>query len=166
MKKYALMLLLSSVMISMPAYSSKSLCSKNEQIVFSCSLGKKTLSVCASSNISPTSGYLQYRLGKKNKAEIAFPDSSKIADRKLIQARTLMFAGGGGAYLRFINGSFNYVVFTAIGRGWGTKDGVSVLKNGKPIANLMCQDVPVSLMGDDFFTRAGLGTDDTEFVLP
>ena len=46
------------------------------------------------------------------------------------------------------------------------RSGVSVEKNNKLIANLKCQDIPVSIMGDEFFTRAGLPVDKNEFFPP
>jgi hypothetical protein len=154
--------------ISLPALSTESHCREQEQTVFSCSLGKKIVSVCASKDISPTNGYVQYRFGPKSAPELIFPTPIKPANRAVMRFGTLMFSGGGGAYLRFINGRYNYIVYTAIGKGWGTKDGVSVEKNHKLIANLKCQDVPTSKLGEDFFTSAGLTVDQEqdEFSLP
>lgn len=152
---------------SSSAIAADSHCSEQEQTVFACSLGEKIVSVCASKDISQAGGYLQYRFGKPKAPELMFPSTTKpFSHRSDIQARTLMFSGGGGAYLRFINGKYNYIVYTAIGKGWGTKDGVSVEKDGKLIANLKCRDVPVSILGEDFFTRAGLTSDQDEFLLP
>lgn len=49
-------------------------CTDNELTLFSCSLKKsKTVSVCASKDLSPKSGYLQYRFGKLGKIEITIP---------------------------------------------------------------------------------------------
>ena len=153
-------------LVSLSANATESHCSELEQTVFSCSVGKKIVSVCASKDISPTGGYLQYRFGKKDAPELIFPATTEPSQRSDIQARTLMFSGGGGSYLRFIKGRNNYIVYTAIGKGWGTKDGVSVEQDNKLVANLKCQDVPVSIVGDDFFSRAGLATDQNEFELP
>ena len=153
-------------LVSLPTNAIESHCSELEQTIFSCSVGKKIVSVCASKDISPTSGYLQYRFGKKGAPELVFPASTEPSQRSDVQARTLMFSGGGGGYLRFIKGRNDYIVYTAIGKGWGTKDGVSVEQDHKLIANLKCQDVPVSIVGDDFFSRAGLATDQDEFELP
>lgn len=166
MKFNSLMQITLGFVISFSANASDSLCSAQEQTVFSCSLGKKIVSVCASTTISPTSGYIQYRFGKINAPELTFPVSTNGVDRSVIQARNLMFSGGGGSYLRFINGHINYIVYTAIGKGWGTKDGVSVIKDTKAISNLKCRDVPVSKMGVDFFTQAGLSSDKDEYSLP
>lgn len=164
MKLYAVISIGLCYMISLSAIASDTHCSEQEQIIFSCSLGKKIVSVCASSDLSPNSGYLQYRFGERNAPEFIFPVSAEPANR--IQARTLMFAGGGGSYLRFINGQYHYIVYTAIGKGWGVKDGVSVEKDNKLIANLRCQDVPVSKLSEEFFIHAGLATDENEFSLP
>lgn len=152
---------------ALPVWAAESLCHEREQIIFSCSLGKKMVSVCASNDFSASKGYLQYRFGQKDALEMAFPDLTEAAPAsQSIQARTLMFAGGGGGYLRFINGLHHYIVYTAIGKGWGVKDGVAVEKDNQLIANLECQDVPVSKLSEEFFTRTGLLVDQNEFQIP
>lgn len=77
-----------------------------------------------------------------------------------------MFASGGGAYIRFRNGQYQYVVYSAIGKGWGAKDGVAVENQEKLLKYFSCQDVPVSKLGQDFFTKAGIAEDQAEFELP
>ncbi len=150
-----------------PAGATASHCQKQEQVIFSCSLGKKIVSVCASNDFSADSGYLQYRFGPFGIPELMLPAlSAPVPASQLIQARSLMFAGGGGGYLRFINGQYHYIVYTAIGKGWGTKDGVAVERNHQVIANLECQDVPVSKISAEFFLRAGLSIDQNEFEIP
>jgi hypothetical protein len=167
MKQIAFKLVGLAYWVSATAMAANSHCTGQEQVIFSCSVGEKIVSVCASKNISPTNGYLQYRFGKPNAPELIFPSSTKPSfPRSGIQARTLMFSGGGGSYLRFINRKYNYIVYTAIGKGWGAKDGVWVEKDGKPIADLRCRDIPVSKLGDDFFTQAGLASDQDEFLPP
>ena len=54
----------------------------------------------------------------------------------------------------------------AISKGWGAKDVVAGEKNNQLIANLECQDVPVSKLSEEFFTRAGLLADQDEFQIP
>lgn len=135
--------------------------------IFLFALGKKMVSVCASSDFSASSGYLQYRFGQKDALELAFPDlTESVPASQSVQARTLMFAGGGGGYLRFINGPYHYIVYTAIGKGWGAKDGVAVEKNNQLIANLECQEITVSKLSEAFFTHAGLSADQNEFQIP
>lgn len=152
--------------ISWPAIAADSHCGQGEEIVFSCSLGKKLVSVCAANNLSPATGYVQYHFGPKSQPELLFPPATESADRSVIRSGTLMFSGGGGAYLRFINGGYSYIVYTAIGKGWGTKEGVVVEKDHKQISSLKCLDVPDLKLGEDFFASAGLVADQDEFELP
>lgn len=140
-------------------------CSKEESVIFNCSVGKNTVSVCASSPIDKESGYLQYRFGPVGSPELAYPDKLKPPANS-VTADTLTFAGGGGAYLRFTRNRYSYTVYTAIGQGWGEKAGVSVEKNGKRQINLSCKDRPVSELGPDFFDQAGLTKDESGFDLP
>lgn len=154
-------------LLAAPVWAAESHCRAQERIIFSCSLGKKTVSVCASDDLSTTSGYLQYRFGPKDTLELAFPDVTQATPAaSYVQARTLMFAGGGGGYLRFINGAHHYIVYTAIGKGWGAKDGVAVEKNGQFVTNLECRDVPLSELSEEFFNQAGLPADQHEFRIP
>jgi hypothetical protein len=88
------------------ANAADSHCSDQEQIVFSCSLGKKIVSVYTSAELTPTSGYLQYRFGAKNVLELILPASRNSTQKETILANTLIFAGGG----------------------WGTKEGVLIKK--------------------------------------
>jgi hypothetical protein len=145
------------------------LCQPSEAVVFSCPVkGQRTVSICASKPLTATEGYLQYRFGKGEKSEIALPkDASGSANwRKEVAGRSLMFAGGGGAYLRFANQSFSYVVYTAIGRGWGEKQGLFVLKDGQMISNLKCTGKHQSQMGLALFEQAGIAEDSEELELP
>ncbi len=152
---------------SLPLLAAETHCREQELVIFSCSLGKKIVSVCASNDFSFSNGYLQYRFGQKSALELVFPTLIEVTGRsQLIQARTLMFAGGGGGYLRFINGQYHYIVYTAMGKGWGVKDGVAIEKDSRLIANLACQDVPISKLSEELFTRAGLSMDRIEFLIP
>ncbi len=149
-----------------PALAAGTHCSQAEETVFSCNLGHKVVSVCASQEVTQHSGYIQYRFGALGrKPELSFPKTT-VKPGKVIQARTLMFAGGGGDYLRFNSGKTSYIVYSAIGKGWGTKDGVAVERHGKLATHLECQDVPTSKMGRFFFDQAGLREDAREFELP
>jgi len=161
-----LILISAACLAACSALAADTFCSIHEQIVFSCTFGKNIVSVCASDDLSPTRGYLQYRFGPKNSTAFSLPPSTQPSSRASIRARTLMFSGGGGGYIRFLNGRYHYIVYTAIGKGWGTKDGVAVEKDGKLIRHFTCQDVPVSKIGEEFFSRAGLAADQEEFSLP
>jgi hypothetical protein len=140
-------------------------CEQDESIIFNCRTGKKIVSVCASKTISASSGYLQYRFGPKGAPELILP-ATKIPLNADIQADTLTFAGGGGAYIRFKQAPYGYVVYTAIGRGWGDKAGIAVEKNNGLQVNLNCKKPVLSELGPDFFDKAGLSKDQIGFELP
>jgi hypothetical protein len=140
-------------------------CATDELIVFNCSTGKKIVSVCASKTMSATSGYLQYRFGRKGSPELIYPEV-KIPPKVDIQANTLTFAGGGGAYIRFKRDRHSYVVYTAIGRGWRDKAGIAVEIDHKLQVNLACKKPVLSELGPDYFDQAGLVKDQVGFDLP
>jgi hypothetical protein len=152
-------------MLGYSAVAADSLCSGQETRVFNCAAGSKIVSVCASTTLTKSAGYLQYRFGSKTAAEVQIPAAQTHPDTS-IKAGNLMFAGGGGAYLRFANGGYEYVVYTAIGKGWGTKEGVAVQKGGKPVANIKCSKLAESKLGAEFFEQAGLASDEGDFDLP
>jgi hypothetical protein len=134
-------------------------CSINERVVFSCATDSKVVSVCASADLA-----LSYRFGPPGRAEISYPPSS--GSRNLVKAGRWVFAGGGGAWLAFHRPPFRYIVYSAIGRGWHEKTGVAVEKDGRLLANLRCRGAPISELGPDFFSRAGIPDDERPFDLP
>jgi hypothetical protein len=77
-----------------------------------------------------------------------------------------MYSGGGGAFVRFDRGGYTYTVFTAIGRGWGQKEGVVVDTPGQRRIYLPCLQPAESLLGEDWFRQAGLPPAQSEFELP
>jgi hypothetical protein len=140
-------------------------CLPPQQTLFSCSTGNKSVSICGSPNLSAGSGSLQYRFGSPARLELSYPPTD--ADwRQFTRAGTLMFSGGGGAFLAFENTPFRYVVYTAAGRGWGSKAGVIVEKNRKRIASLACKGEVMSRLGPDLYSTAGIAESDENFELP
>ncbi|SDW49077.1 hypothetical protein SAMN05421783_104237 [Thiocapsa roseopersicina] len=147
------------------ADATNSHCSSGELVVFSCDTGKKTVSVCASPDLSARGGWVEYRFGPVGAPELVFP-AARSHPRHVVQAGTWGFSGGGGAFMQFSKAPYAYTVYTAIGKGWGEKSGVAVLKNGKRIANLPCLGPVQSELGPDLFGRAGLDDQPDAFELP
>lgn len=139
-------------------------CQAAEDVVFSCSTGKKFISVCASKNLSATSGYIQYRFGPLQKPELLFPDIGSHPAR-YATGGTLMYSGGGGAYMRFVNGVHSYIVYSGIGNGW-EKQGVAVEKNGKLLADVPCKTLSPEGFDAGFFEKAGIVEDVSGFEIP
>ena len=147
-------------------------CTATETVIFSCQTGVKLVSVCASRNLTPATGYLQYRFGTAGQPlELMLP-TGEIHPRKAAYGVNVAYAGGGAAWLRFSRGSHAYVVYSGIGR-WGPngatmeKRGLAVENNGKLIANLKCTGKSISELGPHWFTKAGYAPNDKEeFFLP
>ena len=152
----------------MPAVAAASSvdCTPAERTVFSCSTRTKKVSVCsAEGSAGGGPQLLQYRFGKPDAAELSYPPAG--ADwRQVVSGGTLTFSGGGGAFLSFANPPYRYVVYSAIGRGWGSKAGVVVERDGRRIAHLPCVGKPVSDVGPDLFSTADIKVVDDGFVLP
>lgn len=151
-----------------------SFCTPGETVVFSCYTSTaKLVSVCASNDAAPNRGYLQYRTGNpeaKTPLELTLP-AAQIPPPQAASGDTLSFSGGGGAWLRVSTKSTGFVAYTGIGK-WGPrgeirdKAGIAVERDGKLVANLKCTGKPISLLGPDWFAKAGIKTDDQGFDLP
>ena len=144
--------------------AASSQCTDTESVLFTCRSGKNIVSVCGS-KLSADAGKVQYRFGPEGAPKIRFPPAAQDW-RTRTRAGTLTYAGGGGAYVAFTNAPYRYVVYTAIGRGWGEKAGVAVEKNGKLVGNRSCAQEPVSELGPDLFRNAGFPADPGGFDLP
>ena len=158
--------LAAAVMLMVPGagHAGSSQCTGAESVLFACRIGKNVASVCAS-QLSAGAAQVQYRFGPKHSPTVNLPRAGSDW-REEVSVGVLTFAGGGGAYVPFKNGPYRYVVYTAIGRGWGEKAGVSVEKNGKRVRNLPCSRKPVSELGPDLFYGSGFPQDPAGFDLP
>jgi hypothetical protein len=153
--------------VTAAAGAAPSLCTADEAVLFSCRTAtKKFISVCAAKDLAPGRGYLQYRFGQPEKIELSVPADKSVPPPGSVVAGNLMFSGGGGAYLRFKATGYDYVVYTAVGRGWGEKDGVAVERDGKRLSHVSCADEPVSQLGPDLADKGGLQPDAGDFDLP
>ncbi|MDB5807228.1 MAG: hypothetical protein JWN73_4550 [Betaproteobacteria bacterium] len=124
----------------------ETLCAKEEQVAFSCHVKGKIVSLCASADLSAAGGAVQYRYGRKNALELAYPAAAQDP-RKVFSWGVAGYSGGGADYFRFANGGFGYTVYSGLGRGW-LKEGVTVEKDGKRVASLVSADQ--ALDGDNW----------------
>ena len=141
-------------------------CAPEEHVIFSCATARqKVVSLCASPAITPTAGYVQYRFGHAGQEpELIYP-ITREHPKKHFQSGTLMYSGGGGAYVKFRQGEYAYVVFTGIGKGWA-KEGVVVQQAGKQIAYIPCQGTWTSELGPAWFEQAAIPPDPGDFEIP
>ncbi|WP_215796720.1 hypothetical protein [Rheinheimera oceanensis] len=110
-----LCLFLSLISPALLAYEPASLCSADEQVIFACEVKHKLLSVCASADVSHTSGYMQYRFGQPDKIELTYP-ATKVAPQGRFFLSSAGFSGGGANIIRFNNSGYEYLVFDLMRR--------------------------------------------------
>jgi len=141
-------------------------CAPEEHVIFSCTTSRqKVISLCASFTLTSTAGYVQYRFGTPGQEpELVYPITPEHP-KQHFQSGTLTYSGGGGAYVKFTQGEYTYVVFTGIGRGWA-KEGVVVQQSGKQIAYLPCQGAWTSELGPAWFETAAIPPDSGDFDIP
>ncbi len=140
-----------------------SLCLSDEAVVFACSSVKgKTISLCSSSVLTASDGYLQYRYGVIGEIpELIFPKRPEHPTERFLSG-TVPYSGGGASYLKFHKGKYSYTVFTGIGKGW-EKEGVVVKKSGKQIAYVACDGPLISELGPVLFEDLELQKDPLEY---
>lgn len=80
-----------------------SLCKRDEVAIFSCNLGSKVVSLCASPDLAEAAGTMSYRFGKKGAIELEYPAAP-------MHPRTAFTAGidsaERGDFVRFSKGEF------------------------------------------------------------
>lgn len=153
-----------SAFVSEQLETSDTLCVAKEKIVFSCSAGKKIISVCSSENLSSDTGYVQYRYGTKTMTELTFPEQ-KNHPKDFAKGGNLTFSGGGGSYMRLNNGTYSYIVYSGIGKNW-EKDGLVVEKGGETLSNIPCKSSVVSNIGVGFYEKNAVPEDEAGFEIP
>ncbi len=151
-----LLVLAGLILAPSTALAAEGHCDATEQVVFSCSIGKKTVSVCASSDLSPEKGYVQYRFGPIGTPEISYPENPSNFRPITDMGRFVDNAFGG--WIRFTNGTYRYLVYSHEwqsdgGDSGGISQGVIVLKDGNRLATLSCKPKVIS----DFDTLSDSG---------
>ena len=116
-----------------------SLCQAGEVAIFSCAIGGKVASLCASPDIGPGQGSLSYRFGRKDAIELTHPDRPLPPDQAFSTA-VVGDAGFAGDIVRFSRGETRYTLYSIIVRWQGERNGIRVAKDGRRIADLRCKD--------------------------
>jgi hypothetical protein len=111
------------------------LCASTELNIFSCSTKNgKLISVCSELTTSKVAK-IEYRFGKMNKVELTLPKSSEDQ----VSYNSVMYSGGGGAYVRFNHGDIDYIVFSKMVKGEGASSGVLIHNKGKKSVSVRCK---------------------------
>ncbi|NLB59427.1 MAG: hypothetical protein GX805_13365 [Gammaproteobacteria bacterium] len=134
-------------------------CAGGEAVVFACATGTdRGVAICGSQDGA------QLRYIETGEDGGTGPDASRAASADF-RSGTLMYSGGGGAYLRFDRDGLEHTVYTGIGRGW-EKAGVVVQEDGRTVRELACQGEVTSLIGPELFERASIPADESGFEIP
>ncbi|WP_123515731.1 hypothetical protein [Pseudomonas frederiksbergensis] len=146
-KKYSFVLSFSLFIsaVTTPVFAggeNSTLCDSSEDIYFSCPLvGGKTVSICASGNDKPASGYVQYRYGVPGKVELIFPQKKDPPKGRFF----IVNASEGSVnmdIIKFKTGRYTYLVAQAF-VGF-----LTVLKDDKVVLRQSCD-----AGGDAFVSR-------------
>jgi len=105
-----------------------------------------------------------YRYGPLGQPELVYP-ARAAHPREHFRGSTVMYAGGGGAWIAFDRGGFTYFVYTAIGKAW-EKEGVLVRKGDVQVADIRCAGPYKSEIGPAFFEEADIPAGADEFDVP
>lgn len=108
-----------------------SLCEAEEQVVWTCQAGARTISVCASATLNAKQGYAQYRIGRPGALEMEYP-TTRVHPRGRF---TYTLYPQGNSTLAFTNGAYKYSVFEDLR---STEDGVYVERGDDLVNSIKC----------------------------
>ena len=124
-----------------------SLCAKDERIIFSCPVKRpaKIVSVCASKDLTATTGYLQYRFGLPGKIELEYP-KDRTGTQEKFQYSHYFRAQFDLTAINFTIDGYQYSVFDDYNgeeKPAQSLQGVSVTAPGKPKeVSFVCRTKP------------------------
>lgn len=127
-----------------------SLCTQAENTVWSGTAHAKIYSVCASKNLTSTTGYLQYRAGKPGKVEFKYP-ATLVAPR----GHFVFLELAHGAQLTFKHGAYDYTITDPL----AGQSEIDVSKGTRALANIVMQQSTLSLTENttiNLFQAAGI----------
>lgn len=143
------------------AAPSRTLCTRDERVIFSCPVKKpaKIVSVCASKDLTRDRGYLQYRFGLPGKVELEFPKDRKGTQQKF-QYTHYFRARVDLTEINFTIDGYQYQVFDTYQgeeKPAISEQGVSVTAPGKPKeVSFVCRTKPKADYAD---LQAVIGSD-------
>ena len=128
-------------------------CSAAEMSLWKCSSKQKVYELCASKNLSKSSGYLQYRAGRIGKIELSYP-AGLLHPRGLF--RLQHYARNGG--LKFNIGRYEYELFDPLTGPGGSE--LRVFKDKSEfVSNIYCAESNEAMTNTgviELFQAAGL----------
>jgi hypothetical protein len=119
----------------------ESLCAAGEVTRFSCYTGKKFISLCSSQSAGGASANVRYLFGRPGAIELSYPLMNRPSPATFYTG-SLIYSQGGTTYVRFLSGSYEYIIYSNQGaageRGW-LKEGLVVAKSDQHVAHVRCR---------------------------
>lgn len=117
-------------------------CQLNEEVFFSCQVGKKILSMCSSPK-AETPQYLEYRFGTPKNIELRYRGSVNDVPKKFNRAE-ITGASNSGITIWFKRNDVHYVINAPVRGG----PYLEVIMHGKRVSRFACQDEWGGVDGD------------------
>jgi hypothetical protein len=147
--KSRLSLLLAGCLLFDPTHlEAHTLCTKDERIAFSCSVGRKVVSLChARAKLNDETWVMFYRFGVPGRVELTYPGRAVSAKKAFTSSLNLW--SYDGSVVRFRVGKYMYSLYGTHVEGGGaipvetelTTSGVTVRRDGRLAFRLTCKSV-------------------------
>ena len=110
-----------------PVVINGTLCAAGEDARFSCAAKNgKVISICASPDLSATTGSIQYRFGRPGAVELSYP-ADPATGRTALTWNTQNHASSQSFNVVFQNGGFTYTVYDQDTMGSASQNGSGIL---------------------------------------
>lgn len=140
-------------------------CGPGEATVFTCPIGGKIVSLCASSERSFSAGTLQYRFGRIGNVELTYPEKP-IPPLEAFTGGLALYGSGGSSYVRFTRAGVAYTLYRYSGIGH-QEDGLVVSRGERKLLASKCPNF--ADVDDDWWLlidKGALPPDPDEPVVP
>jgi hypothetical protein len=146
-----------------PATASRNspLCRGTEQVMFSCrTTNNKLIAICASADLSTTSGYVQYRFGTDNHVELKLPADEAVQNFRDVTSYYAPENWGASVFQSDItfnspDGIYAYQVYSSYYHGDVTS-GVNVTKSGNPLVTINCSGAYDNFVSTELAQKGGI----------
>ena len=122
---------LAALLIQAPASAVGNACTTSEQQLWACEANGKLYTLCASADLGPQTGTLQYRVYQGATLEFAYP--AKASHPRRLFKLTLM---PRGAAMNFKNGTYEYQIAEPL----AGRTEISVRQGSRTLARFDCVD--------------------------
>lgn len=141
---------LATLLLATSSAHSTSLCTAQEVVLFSCETESRIISLCGSIIPNESTNYMQYRYGKPDNVEIAYPKTNKPPIKVFSRHFESWDNGSAELVISFKNGKYIYSVYADLLVGspdamnndrsgeYGHHAGVRVTSNGKLLRDIKC----------------------------